>query len=448
MISGITLVILCLSLYWGRRFFKRWYNPISIYALMWSLEIILYEIRLVRYPHIADRTWLIIGAGFFGFMAGVWAYFWGERLAAGPGTEGNAPETDEEDWIRNKTLLNGIILATALLGIVGAVQHWQVLLREFGSIGGILLNGPAIYRMRVAGEIHGLLPYVTSLLNVSIFFSGIYTGRYGLLSLGMIFAFGGVVIEDLANFGREGMLFAFCEFVAIVLVFRARFCSPQEKRKVRRRQLFSLVSVFLVVILFASVVRSLRSGKEVIKGASRKLNRTDTGTVITPSMYLYFSSQIVVLNQYLQKENEFSRWGENTFLPVYNVLSKFGIVQRPSTYQEGYFIPVWSNTGTYLREIHSDFGILGVIFLPFLLGLFSSFFWVRYLNTGRTHYLVFLTYLLIVVHFTFLMMITRSAKWWISSVIILILLIALNRMKFGVKADLQAGAGKEAGRVD
>ncbi len=426
MIPGITLVILCFSLFWGRHFFKHWYNPIAIYAVMWSLEILLYEIRLMHYPFLANRTWLVIGCGFLGFMAGVFAYFWGSRLY---GIGGNTREAEEEGWIRNRRLLNGIILSTALLGIVGAIQHWMVLLREFGSIGGIILNGPTIYRMRVAGEIHGLLPYVTSLLNVSIFFSGIYTGRYGLLSIGMFFAFGGVVIEDLANFGREGMLFAFFEFIAIVLVFQARFTSPRERRKVRRRQLYSLVTVFLVLILFASIIRSLRSGKEVIKGASRKLNKTETGTVITPSMYLYFSSQIVVLNQYLQKENEFNRWGENTFLPVYNVLSKFGFVRRPSTYQEGYFIPVWSNTGTFLREIHSDFGILGVVFLPFLLSLFLSFFWNRYRNTGRTHYLVFLTYLLIVVHFTFLMMITRSAKWWISSAIILFILFALNRIK-------------------
>jgi oligosaccharide repeat unit polymerase len=430
MITTFTIILFGFSMLFGLRLFKRWYNPISIYAVMWAIEIVLYQLRLMRYPDIMGLTWMYIGGGFFSFLAGISIFFFGKRLSDDrPVNDPENTVVTDERWVRKKPLLNAIILLTGIIGILGAIQHWQVLIRQFGSIGEILLNAPKIYRMRVEGEIHGLLPYVTSLLNVSIFFAGVYTGRYGLIAPGSFLAFTGVVIEDMANFGREGMLFAFCEFVAVVLVFQIRSVDSDERKKIKKRQMISLASVFLIVLTFATIIKSLRSGKENLRGASRGLNKYDTGTVITPSIYLYFSSQIGVFNQYLLKEEESVSWGENTFLPIYNILSKFGIVERPSNYQRGYYVPVWTNTGTYLRELHADFGVLGIFIIPFLLGLFISFLWIRYKLTNRISDLVILVYLLIVIHFTFLMIITRSAKWWISSTLILIIVYFLNRRR-------------------
>ena len=35
---------------------------------------------------------------------------------------------------------------------------------------------------------------------------------------------------------------------------------------------------------------------------------------------------------------------------------------------------MWTNTGTYLREIHADFGYVGLFTIPFLLGLLTTIF--------------------------------------------------------------------------
>jgi len=158
------------------------------------------------------------------------------------------------------------------------------------------------------------------------------------------------------------------------------------------------------------------------------LKKVNKDMPISPSIYLYFSSQIVVLSKYLEKESETCIWGENTFLPIYNLIAKTGWIERPRFYQKGYYVPMWTNTGTYLREIHADFGYPGIFVVPFLLGFFSTWAWFAFMNSKKAIHFVFLVYFMVIIGFSFLMMITRLGVWWISLFFILVFVILLNRI--------------------
>ena len=83
---------------------------------------------------------------------------------------------------------------------------------------------------------------------------------------------------------------------------------------------------------------------------------------------------------------EHPRFGENTFAPIYGILARIKVVEPPDWFQRGYNVPMWSNTATYLREIHADFGYIGLALFPYLLGLVTTFFWFK-LYQNLSHYI-------------------------------------------------------------
>src|SRR5690606_14905287 len=113
-------------------------------------------------------------------------------------------------------------------------------------------------------------------------------------------------------------------------------------------------------------------------------------------------------------------FGQNTFLPFYRFLSKFDFVEKPSDFQKGYHIPMWTNTGSYLRELHSDFGVAGIFLGSYLLGLLTTFFWFRFFKNQSMIAFVFL--------FLFFKMISRISQLFISLTISIFILYLIDLM--------------------
>jgi oligosaccharide repeat unit polymerase len=417
----ITAIVAILSIFLSKYLFKYYYNPITIYLSIWILEIFLYELKLIRYYNISLHTWMMIGSAYLSYVFGILTLFFFKKLYKFKETVENDLINETEKQYDNKKVLNSIIYCFAILGILGAIQHWSVLFKEFGSLTNILINAAKIYRMRVEGEIHGVLPYITTLLYVSIFFSGIYTGKYGKFSFGLFLSFVGVILDELASVGRFGMLFAFLMFFNGLFVYRLNRKRSVNTTNINKKLVLTILAVLIIIVSFSSFVKSVRVGGEAYQSSSRKLDKLKNSNLITPSIYLYFSSQIGVLNKYFEKDEENVTFGQNTFLPIYNILSKFNLVKRTNGYQKGYFIPIWTNTGTYIREIHADFGYSGVFIIPFIIGFFIASFWIKYLESRRLSHLTILVYLILAVQFSFLIMISRMGIWWISMLIILII---------------------------
>jgi len=111
----------------------------------------------------------------------------------------------------------------------------------------------------------------------------------------------------------------------------------------------------------------------------------------------------------------------------YSTVAKFGLTKRPKDHDKGYFIPVWINTGTYLREIYSDFGLVGIFIVPFLLGLFTTYFWFRFMDTGKLLYLVILSHLYIIIGFSFVIFAVRLATWVFPIILTPIFIVMVER---------------------
>lgn len=422
MISLIVLIVSFLSILLSKYLFRKWINHLSLYAFSWTVMLVLYQWKLLPYYNLSLETWMVIIVGYLSFLLGIILIFAARNLF----------DKDNNIFFRQGQnqlnifadegkILKYSILIMGVIGFVFAIQHWLVLIKMFGSIPAVLINANIAYRLRVKGEIKGVIPYFYIFSYASVFLAGIYTAYKGKLSLITILPFFGVIVEELANVARSGILLAAIEFFAAYILTRNIMAGNSKKvLHGKFNIILSLVVLISLIILSASLVKTIRGTYESFSGESKQLKSLKTTAIISPSIYMYLSSDVGVLNKYLQYNNENAMFGENTFLVFYSILSKFGAVERPSDYQTGYFIPFWSNNGTYLRELQADFGFAGIIFGPFLIGLLTTYFWFRFYETKEVISLVFLNFFYLIVGFSFLLMVSRFSIVIINLFILLL----------------------------
>jgi len=434
----------------GRLLFKKWINHLAIYCVVWGVLIVLYEWKLLPYVDIIPLAWLFISLSFLSFLLGILTVISTRSLYSKD--EGLSQRRDVSLLIfkdGGKTVKYSIIFFSSVC-LFAAIQNWMVLIRMYGSIPTVILNASEIYSLSLQGDIKGVIPYISFSGYVAVFFSGIYTAYKRKYLLVTFFPLVGIIIQELATLGRAGMLFALIEFLFTFFLFR-HFLNNDTKQRfkfLKKNGIFAFTILIVFFIVAASLVRISRNigteTSESYEGTSNELRQFKDNLIISPSLYLYLSSDVGVLSQYLRSEGtsypemDYTQFGQNTFLPVYNFLSKFGFIDRVSGYQRGYFIPMWTNTGTYIRELHADFGITGILLGPYLIGLLITWLWFRFYEKGNIIVFAFLVYFNIIIGFSFLVMVTRLMYWAISLLIIIAWVPLLERVAeiMHTKSDL------------
>ncbi len=177
-----------------------------------------------------------------------------------------------------------------------------------------------------------------------------------------------LILKEVANLSRAGILLGFSEFIISFMLFRHLLSKDKAVRKKGKIKVtIGIGIVVLLLVIGAGFVKTVRQATDTFKGTSGSLAKLEGGAFISPSIYFYAASQVGVLNQFLEADKERWSFGSNTFFTIYSALAKFDLVDKPRIYQQGYFIPNWSNTGTYLREVYSDFGFVGIFLVPVLI---------------------------------------------------------------------------------
>ena len=422
MIFLILTFIFVPSILLGKYIFKQWYNHLTLYVLIWYVMISLYELKLLNYIDLNYRAWIAIGGAFLSFLFGSITIYFARSAIYKNKLNFQYQKNEKLIFSDGGKVVKIFIIISSIIGLFAALQNWYVLFKIYGSLSGIFLHGTEIYRLRVSGELHGIIPYISSFSFVGIFLSGLYSGyknRITMISFLPIFA---VILKQLASFSRAGMLFALFLYGSAFFLYRYKNLYKVNTKKINLKLIFSSISILILFLIAAGIIRSTRGTIESFSGASRKLESFRSGFIITPSLYLYLSSDVGVLSKYLEKnfDNKIE-FGKITFQPIYNILSKFGFVKRVSYYDKGFFIPMWSNTATYIRYLYHDFGVSGIFIIPYFIAFFTSFFWYKFFEKGNIIYLIILSYLFVLVLFSFLTMYSRQGNWFISLILLLFL---------------------------
>ena len=353
MVFLILIIALIFSLSLSKALFQRWFNHLAIYSLIWFVLIFMYELKLLKYYDLNSETWFVVVLSYLAFHLGIICYFSiVENKKNSESSELNL--SSNPVFYKDGHLLIIVTVITGIIGLVGALQQWNLLLHKYGSIQRIILSANDIYKMRVEGEIQGVA-YLPAFAFVSLFFAALYSAYKRKIALISLLPFSAIILKDLANVARALMLFGLIEFTVVFIVAVYAFNLEKNSLSIRKSYLLRFIFIIIIFIASASFVRSIKGSVEHYTAASNSLRGLNVFNIITPSIYLYVSADVGVLNKYLEHNNERSRFGENTFMPIYNILAKFNFVDEPNTYQKGYYIPMWSNTGTYIRELHARF---------------------------------------------------------------------------------------------
>ncbi len=423
MISLWLSIFFVTFIFFGKFIYKRSFNPIFLYVSAWSFTIFLYSLKLIDFSDISNFTWFIVIAVFFAFLSGVIInrLLWNNSI--------NTLEYDETWWLSKETNIKKIIMYTSLVGFLVSIQHWYVLVKEFGSIPMVLLNASQIYDMRVEGDHLGKIPYLDLFSYVGVFFSAIYSALRNKFSYLVIFPLINVILTDAASLARAGVFFAFVLF-GITFITSRYFFKSISKRDIYSNNTNIIITTFLIIILAVgsvSLIRLIRNPLGDFKSTSIELKKLSETGIISSSIYLYFSSPVAVLNEYLDKRKEVAVFGENTFYPIYNNLNRIGAEVNLKPYPKGYFIPMWVNSATYIRELDVDFGPLGVFIFPFILGFLSTHFWKKFFDTGNLVYIVLYSFTTILIIFSIFYIGTRLTFWLFGLVFTIITSIFLKR---------------------
>jgi len=422
----------------GKLIFRKWVNHLTIYCVIWGILIFLYELKLVPYPELIPLAWFFIISAFVSFLLGILTIITAKKLYTQKQLFVQKSDVKLDIFRDNGRTLKYFIYIFSFIGIYAGYQHWTVLINMFGSIPAVFLNAQKIYRMGIAGEIKGIIPYIYISGYVAVFFAGIYTAYKGKFLFLSFFPFIGIVLKEIATVGRAGMLLGLMEFLFSFFLFRNLLKDDSKKRFIfsKKNAIIFISILFIFLIASSSFVRIIRTpGGEGYKGANRKLNQLKDNLIISPSIYVYFSSDLGVLSKYLESKEEITKIGQNTFLPFHALLAKFGVGKRPSDFLRGYKIPLWTNTGTYIRELHADFGIMGVFLGPYLIGILLTWLWFKFYTGNSLIIFAFLVFLNIIVGFSFLVMVSRLMQWFLGLIIIVVCIPAIEKIAVLVRAS-------------
>jgi len=400
----------------GRWMFGKWFNHVSLYGGIWSASLALFELKLINYYPLEPETWIVIIGAWLAFVFGslmvVLARFaLGSPLAA-PLT-GLSMETTGLEQRSMRTIL----WVLNVVSLFAALQHWYIVVKKFGSVENVVVFGNLVYSLRVAGEFPGMLPYFDSLALSASFLAGVYTASRKKIELVAMLPLAIIVILEIANMARSKIVMAAVLFIA-GLFLNPRRSAPRVSRSPSwgfRGATGIIVSIALL-IAGLEFIRGTRGSIESIPAATRSLEKLRGSSFITPSIYMYVTIPHGVLNQYLKQDIEHTSIGSNMLAPVYRLLSKLGFDTPVRTYQKFYNTPAAANTGSYLRELHADFGLAGVLVLPFAFGAAVTAIWYRTRMKGSYTRVVILGHMYLIVAMSLFVIATRGGDLLVSFV--------------------------------
>ncbi|MBU1117298.1 MAG: hypothetical protein KKE09_19420, partial [Bacteroidetes bacterium] len=146
-----------------------------------------------------------------------------------------------------------LIVFFSVLGLIGALQHWNILINKFGSLVEVFLHLGLIRQMTVRGEIEGILPYISAFSFVAIFFAALYSAWKRRITLISFLPLVAIILKDTAAAGRVGILIGFLEF-GLTYVFTSYYLNNFRNKEKKKHNFNIYFSIVLVVVIFLTSI--------------------------------------------------------------------------------------------------------------------------------------------------------------------------------------------------
>lgn len=414
MIYIYTLFNLC-CLYIGWKCYAKIVNPIGLYCVVWQVALTLHESNLIMYYDLSWATW----ATLFGMQAlYVCGCLLGKKLAClkGKKTEILKEEENSSFYRRQLKLYLIVTICLASIGIVGnAIIYMQY-------YGFDLWNKLSdIYYDRVHNVVSiTAIPYFGSIIYVSLSLLGLYLKKYGFtfLTVPVVVL---IILMALVSAARADMVFA---LLIITVAYLTAETNKQRANRIQTLKNCLLIMIFLLIALVCFVFLTSKRGG-VVEYVTDLFISLFGENVVAYKLITYAASPIGVLNEYL-KTCEF-QFGQNTFLPIFNILSNLGLMERIDQYQEFFNTPIACNVGTWYRELIEDFTYVGALIAVLLFAIVASCVFEKSKCKTNVKCKILFPIIACVICLSFFDWKLRSATIWISLFVSYIIGLLIER---------------------
>lgn len=387
-----------------------WLNHLTLYTFVWTASLGLYELHWIHYNPITPTAWLYIFIAWAGIYLGTAFGMLGRRQLVQPSDPERFPS------------LKLVIIMLSLGGLASCVVLALQIMRDIDSnlLVAVTVGAPQIYQsgFEETGQFTGI-PYCAFLPLAASAMAGAYAAIKSRIDWACLFPLLAATVNGILSVSRWAIL------LSVVLFLVALFLTPKSKRiQLGPTQKGLLVLLCLAGFTFVSFARNDLALS--LTDQSPTLSHISEWVSVAPSVYFYLSGPPVGLSEYLRDPQAEANlpWGRYTFASIYRFLSKLGLAPFVPFHQEFYSTPEWVNTCTYIREIHSDFGLTGVFLFPFCVGTVAG----RLSRLQRTLFrTMVLTHLYILVLFSYTNLVMSAGQWFQSFVVSLIASALLDR---------------------
>ena len=374
MLSATLFLVAFSGLILSRRLLGDYFSPPAIYNFFWTFSLGCLELNWVAFDPLGTQVWQVIALSYFGFMGGA---FWivGYCLRNVDALRA-PPQFEHLSRTRFETALK-VLFTLGILGFLVQLAHLQ---SQFGLT--TFLSHPQIAR-----EQHTNVKYIglLNLLNVanfalSLMYLTLYKRPRKWVLLILIWALATTLMTtDRTRF-----------FYMVIWSFYVVVYLMQTVRLRPRILAFAGLTVLTLFGFFLLIAKMYK--KQAHDTYMSELNISqDYASLIDP--YIYLTGSFPVLQAFLKDRHDFA-YGTYTFSPVVKIIELVvPDLERVELAGTFYRVPIDLNACTYLEPFYKDFGMVGILVGPFLIGLLATWVWAS-MRHRRTLFSVYLASLL------------------------------------------------------
>ena len=400
----VLALITGIAVWTGKAWFRRWFNPLSIYSAIWGFCLCNYELRLIQYEPISSLAWFYIFLAWASLFLGAGCAF----LLLGLRSRGK-----QAIVAINMDRLRVAIVVLTCIGAVELISQLLAIKGQFGNpFSALVTDAGEIYAARTENELSAV-SYVGAFSLAACAMAGIYTARRGRLTLVGTAPLITISLQLIAVMGRTGLGMGAVLFLATLL-----YTPPGQKFTILKWQRVLGTAIGMLLVGSFTLVSSVRRLNVSFPGITPAMEDISTYVPFFPSIYSNFSATPVAFSLYLSSPSDLKEghWGTYTFAPVLRLLSHMGFETKVPAHEENYYTPVPINTSTYLKNLYSDFGPSGVVLFPLGLGFLIAMFTIQISRVANPVSLVLLANLYMLAVFAFSFDFMLLGAWYISTV--------------------------------
>lgn len=375
--------------------YKKTINPITIYAAIWIVIVVLYEMKMVDYFPLSNTTYLIILSFFI-------MYSFGNLLGLKIGKIYRKKPIVKEIYEKK---IYQVIMLTMFIAAIAIVPNTLILMKKYGVLG-LFSATVEIYYEREFGTGLGTIGYFSPIIFTSIIFTSVHIKKFGFKK-SFLFVYILAVLNMMTFGGRNNIIISlFCVIIPL-------FAFDNKVKLTKKSKIWIGLGISVFIIIF-NIINNARANVTTVSNyVSPQYSVLFQSNQGLYKIYTYMTGPLGYLNSYLQ--DPYYSFGANSFLPIYKQLEKVGYDIELMWSLPFKNIPISTNVGTYITELIIDFSIPGalafILFFGFLVGIYAR----RIEKQESLSSYILVTMFLLLIIMSFFMWYMRSINIWIAT---------------------------------